>query len=425
VRNPAPWPHSICVSPRVRNASLTTAANAGLSLARALGSFCTVSVLIRYLGLESYGMAVTIAGMAAWLSVVQGGIGQSLKNDIVRNPESGSRLFADAFGTLLAIVLVVGALLTGLALFCPWGLILNDSTNKRTQLVVACLWIVLLTALFSLVRAVYAAQQKEFRLALPMLAGLLLSIGFVLSGVHFGSSMSTVVAASLTANLIGLAIGLLLMPKQIGFVFSFPRKLYRAGLWFFVIEVCTILIFQTDVFLVNLLLGHSQAAIFALHSQLFLYLESGLLLVVSPYWAAFGDAQKSADRAWLKSAINRLSLATAALSLAGVAILMAAGPMLMRRWSGGQVEWNPLLALAIGIGVMVQGVTGVYATALGSLGIAREPARIVLIQAVLNLGVCVYLIRRFGVTGGAIGSLATYTLTSGIYLPLKVRQVIA
>jgi O-antigen/teichoic acid export membrane protein len=417
--------HNVCVSPRVRRASLTTLSNGGLSIARAVVSFFTVSMLVQYLGRDSYGLSVTITGMAAWLSVAQGGIGQSVKNEMIRQPDSAGSLFAGAFASLLGIVSVVGLFLTGAARFLPWKQILNAPDFHQPNLILFSLWIVLFTALLSLVRATYAAFQSEFKLAPAMLAGLLLSFLFVLAGIRGGYSLAVVVSASLLPNLIGLAVGLLLMPRVLGIRLSFPRKLYRAGLWFFIIEACTILIFQADVFLVNLFLGQAKATVFALHFQLFFYLQTAVTLVVSPYWAAFGDAWKSNERAWLKSSVLRLALAIALLSATGVVLLLAIGRPLMNLWSHGQVEWNPALALAIGANVIIQAVTGVYATALGSLGIARDPARVVILQAVLNIGVCIWLIRRFGLLGGAIGSLATYALTSGLYLPYKVRQAIA
>jgi Na+-driven multidrug efflux pump len=93
----------------------------------------------------------------------------------------------------------------------------------------------------------------------------------------------------------------------------------------------------------------------------------------------------------------------------------------MERWSHGQVEWNPLLALAIGANVLVQSVTGVYSTALGSLGIARDQGRMMVLQAILNVMVCYLLIRRLGVIGAALGSFITYSLTSAWYIPFRLR----
>jgi O-antigen/teichoic acid export membrane protein len=236
--------------------------------------------------------------------------------------------------------------------------------------------------------------------------------------------MAAVVSASLASNGIGLTAGLFLIPRKVGIRVAWPRSLYRAGLWFFVIEACTVLIFEADLFLVNLLLGQGQAASFALHLQLFVYLETGIGLVVSPWWAAFGDAWAAGDRAWLRAGVSRLAAATGLLGGCGVGLVMSVGRPLMNLWSHGTVQWNPPLALLIGVNVSIQGVAGVYATALGSLGIARDPARIVVFQAILNVCVCLWLIRRFGVIGGAMGSLGTYALTSGIYLPWKVRRTI-
>jgi O-antigen/teichoic acid export membrane protein len=395
-------------------------------------SFLTVSMLVQYLGRESYGLCASITGMASWLSITQGGIGQSLKNDIIRDPESAGTFFSRAFGVLLVIVLGAGGLLTAIVQFLPWKAILNDPAFHQTPLIIASLWIVLLTALFSLVRASYSALQAEFKLAPAMLAGMLISFGLIVAGVHRGWSTTAVVSVSLLANLVGLMFGFLMMfsdvqtrPAGASAAGRRIRPGSRAWLWFFVIEACALLIFETDIFLVNLLLGAEQAAVFALHAQLFVYLQAGMALLVSPYWAAFGDAWQAGETTWVKTGMQRMVLVTAGLSFIGVAALFAVGRPLMTGWSHGQIEWNPALALLIGVNVAIQAVTGVYATTLGALGIAREPARVIILQAILNIGVCLWAIRRFGVAGAAVGSLATYALTSGIYLPFKVRQVMA
>jgi Na+-driven multidrug efflux pump len=88
-----------------------------------------------------------------------------------------------------------------------------------------------------------------------------------------------------------------------------------------------------------------------------------------------------------------------------------------------QVQWKPLLAGFIGINMVVQAVTGVYSTALGSAGIVREQAIVVGMQALLNAAACYVLIGRYGVTGGAFASMATFALTSGVYLPWKFTRI--
>ncbi len=382
-------------------------------------------MLLNYAGRESYGLVITITGMASWLSLTQGGIGQTLRNEIVRQPDSASAVFSSALATLLGIVLVTGCALTSAAYFVPWSSLLNSPDFHQVPLILTTIWIVLFTALFSLVRAVYSALQAEYKLAPALGLGLLAGFALMTFGIRHRWSMTSVISASLMANLIGLAGGLIAMPRVLGVSLSRPKRLFRGGLWFFVIEVCTILIFRADIFLVNFFLGATQATVFALHAQLFVIVQTALNLLVSPYWSAFAEAWHSGDHAWLRSSVRRLSLATAGLSTAGVFLLLAVGRPLMARWSHGQVGWNPALAGLIGLSVIIQGVTGVFATALGALGVARGPARIIILQALLNIGGCIWLIRRFGIVGCAAGSLATYALTSGIWLPVKFKRVTA
>jgi O-antigen/teichoic acid export membrane protein len=418
------------VSSRVRRAGLTTLANGGLSVARAAASFMTVSMLVRYLGRETYGLAVTITGIAAWLSVLQSGIGQSVKNEIIRRPEAAGNLVSGALSLLLGIVFAAGTALTLAARSLPWKTMLNDPAFGSThmRLIVAAIWIVLLTALMSPVRAAYSAFQAEFMLAAPMLVGLVLCFALAAIGIRERFSMTFVVSAPLAANLAGLLLGLWMMPRVLGVRFArFGRTetFFQGGLWFFLIETCTILILQADVFLVNLLLGQTQAAIFALHLQLFVYIQTGIALIVTPYWPAFGEAWVNGERRWLETGVRRLAMLTALLAGSGSLALIVFGRLLMAWWSHGEVEWNPALAALIGINTVIQSVAGVYATALGSLGIARDPALIASAQAALNLALCVWLIRRFGITGSAWGSLLSYAIASGWYLPWKFRRVLA
>jgi Na+-driven multidrug efflux pump len=121
--------------------------------------------------------------------------------------------------------------------------------------------------------------------------------------------------------------------------------------------------------------------------------------------------------------VRRLTRTTAILSGCIVAALLLAGPSVMHKWSRGLVAWNPLLAALMGANVLIQAVTGVSATALGSLGVARDPALLVVFQAILNVFACFWLIRHFGVVGGACGSLVAYAITSGWYVPWRLRQV--
>jgi O-antigen/teichoic acid export membrane protein len=418
---------------RVRRASLTTVANVSLAGARFVVSLATVSMLIRYLGSTSYGLCITITAMAGWLSVTQGGIGQSFRNEVIRLRAIGMEdqvagLFSSAFLFLLGTMLVVGALLTAIAYRIPWNAVLNypalDHDPRFFHLLLASLWIVLLTVPFGLVRAAYSAFQMEFKLAAPLLAGILISFAGFVTGIHRDWGLVGVISVSLAGTPIGLALGIILMPGLRSSVdFRSFRILLGPGIWFLIVEIAAIFIFQADIFLVNLILGPARAAAYALHLQLFLYVQSAAMLLISPYWPAFGEAWHNGEGEWLRARVRGLTRGTAILSCGLVAALLVAGPSLMQRWSHGEVVWNPLLAALMGANMLIQTVTGVSATALGALGIVRNPALFLVFQAGLNVSVCFWLIGRFGVIGGACGSLVAYAITSGWYVPWRLRMV--
>lgn len=428
------------LQPRVQCASLTTLANISLAGARFVISFLTISILIRYLGRTSWGLCVTITTMAGWLSVTQAGLGQSFRNEAIRLRAAGSEdrvaaLYSSSFAFLLGTVLAAGALLTAIVHLIPWSIVLDypafDHDPRFLHLILASLWIILLTVPFSLARAAYSAFQTEFKLAAPLLAGLLISFAVVVTGIHRDWGLVPVVSASLAATPLGLALGMACMPALLPTRFSWRsidlnilRVLRGPSAWFLIVEVAAIFIFQADIFLVNLILGPSRAATYALHLQLFFYLQSAAMLIASPYWPAFGEAWRCEEREWFRAGVRRLTRTTAILSACIAAVLLLAGPTLMNAWSRGQVVWNPLLAALMAVNVLMQAVTGVSATALGSLGIVRDPALLIVFQAVLNVSACFWLIHRFGVIGGACGSLVAYAITSGWYIPWRLRRFI-
>jgi O-antigen/teichoic acid export membrane protein len=424
---------------RVRHASLTTLLNALLAAARFLISLLTVSMLIKYLGQTAYGLCLTITAMAGWLSITQAGLGQTFRNEAIRLRAIGSegeisRVFSSAFALLLGVALLAGTLLSAIAHFVPWSAVLNDAVIDRDprypRLILACLWIALATAPLSVVRAAYSAFQMEFKLAAPLFAGFVTSFAFAAIGIHRDWGLVAVVSASLAGVPAGLALGMVLMPELISTRFSWHavdlrslRSLRGPSIWFLIIEIAAIFIFQADIFLVNLLLGPDRAAVYSLHLQLFFYVQSAAFLFVSPYWPALGEAWRLGERDWFRTRVQRLTRNTAMIAGSITAALLTAGPYLMHRWSHGQVAWDPLLAALMGANVLVQSITGVSATALGSLGVARDPALLVIFQAILNVSACFCLIQRFGVIGGAFGSLIAYALTSAWYVPWRLRRI--
>lgn len=364
-------------------------------------------------------------GMAAWLEIAQCGAGQALKNDIIRQPGEAGGLFVGAICRLLPVVLGAGMVATLAIPRLPWARILNSPGFHQTGLLVALVWIALATALLSLVRATYGAFQAEYVLAPAMLAGVTASLVLVFLATELDWGMPAAVEALLAANAIGLLCGLCRMCRQLNLRFAAPVAGGGTGLWFFAVEICTILIFEADLFLVNLLAGPAAAAAFALHLQLFAYVEAGLALVVTPWWSAVGEAAHAGEKAWLRVTIGRLGAATALLSLGGVGLVLSIGRPVMQLWTHGRIAWDPVLAAVVGAKVMVQGITGVYANSLGALGVVREPLPVVLLQGVLNVGACFWMVRRLGAVGGALASLITFSLTSALYLPWKTRAVLS
>jgi O-antigen/teichoic acid export membrane protein len=118
----------------------------------------------------------------------------------------------------------------------------------------------------------------------------------------------------------------------------------------------------------------------------------------------------SGDTAGLIGMLSRVSRWNWAIALSGAVFLLLAGPGLLE-WFGAE-EASPTLRILL-IGAAFNAVSGPVLTLMNMTGAERRARDIVAVSAVLNLGLNVLWIPRFGIVGAAWATTLSTVLWNG------------
>ena len=195
--------------------------------------------------------------------------------------------------------------------------------------------------------------------------------------------------------------------------------LYGFGLPSFFIMFAVRLVSFSDTTIIGIMLGASSVALYALPLQLMEYARAtvgGFTSVLLPRLtelATRGDL--AAMRAAYLSATRIACFLTA--WLAGT--LMTIGPTFLNRWVGdtfgAPAQWVLifLAVAAFGQVLTIHAPLGFYQ----AMHVVGFPAKVLMLEALLNLALSIWLAPRLGITGVALATALPALLMSAVVLP--------
>lgn len=197
------------------------------------------------------------------------------------------------------------------------------------------------------------------------------------------------------------------------------RQLYGFGLQSFFIVFAVKLISYTDTTVIGTTLGAASVALYTLPLQLVEYGRAAVAGFSGVFLPRLAGLVVQQDFRALRAAY--LSSMRFACVLSGwlVASMIALGPAFLNRWVGpdfGTPTQYVLLALAIAtFGQVIS--TQVPLPFYQALHVVAVPAIVLMLEAVVNLALSLWLAPRLGLVGVAVATVAPALLLSGMVLP--------
>jgi O-antigen/teichoic acid export membrane protein len=426
---------------RYRRAAATSIVSAVGLGASVLTTLVTVPILLKYLGPAPYGVWLTIAGAAAWLGLVQIGLGPSLLNQLAaatgrEDTALARRLVSTAWWYQVAISVVLAALVSVLFAAIPWARVLNTDASiaeaGRIAATVVAVGIVL-SLPANIPVAAFRALQEGYIASAWDVARNITRLVAVLAVVHLDAGMAGLAIAWVGPQ---LAIGALaaahlflirhptLRPSLWNVDWGTARALLGLGLSFSGISIAGLVISYTDNIVIIQVLDPASVPHYAITFavvQLVVALEMSIL---DAAWPAYAEAASRRDVEWLASAHRRFTRLVVAIAALFAIALLVIGHAAVRWWAGPDGEPPDTLIVVFAALVVVQSVLLAYGRLLTALGGVSANMRLGLLNAAINLPLSIVFARAFGLSGVALGTLVGY-LAVGALLIRRTRQELA
>jgi O-antigen/teichoic acid export membrane protein len=419
---------------------------AGSLILKGLGiaiSFIIVPITLDYVDSATYGIWLTLSSIVGWLEFFDIGLTQGLRNKFAVAKAEGDHNLAQIYvSTTYAILCIVFFIVLLIFLvvnnFLNWAQILNVSETMRpevTSLAIIVFSYFCISFILRIVSTILVADQRPAVRSVIDLAGRIISliIILILTKTTEGSVVKLGVAFTGSTLIILIAANLILFggkyarykPTFSKVRFSYAKNLFGLGIVFFIIQIASIIQFQTASIIIARNFGTADVTAYNI-----VYKYFGLLLMIfsiflTPFWSASTEAFQKNDIQWIKNGMKRYNQLNLVMFLISLAMLVFSGTF-YRLWLGeGKVSITFSLSLwgFIYYNVMMYGAKYVYL--LNGLSALRIQFITSLISPVIYIAVVMILIRNFhlGVHAMLIASVIA-AFNGYILAPLQYYMII-
>jgi O-antigen/teichoic acid export membrane protein len=408
---------------RYRRAFLTTL---GSAVTRVIGvgtSLITVPLTLKYLGVERYGLWMTIASLIAFLGFSDLGIGNGLLNGISNANGRDDRILARQYVSSALFLLSAVAAVLGLAFFVaypfiPWNAIFHvkspQAIAEAGPAVAAFLACFLIGFPGSIINKIQSGYQEGFVSNIWSIVGSLMGLaaGLIVIRIH-GSLSYLVLALSGTPILMLFTNGLFLFGYQRPWLRpawsqvrrGVSRELFHTGLLFLVLQIAVAVAFSADNLVLAHVLGPEAVTRYAIPCKLFGLIGFATTIIVGPLWPAYTEALARCDHRWIRKTMKRSLLSLLALSLGASALLVAFAPSIIRLWVGQSVQPPFLVLMALGIWSVINALSAPASILLNAATVIKFQVVVASVTATANIVLSVYLTKRIGISGVVFGSI--------------------
>ncbi len=399
--------------------------------ARFVGLATTIIVTpfaIDLLGVERYGIWLTITATAALLGLANLGLGSGLVNAVAdadgrKDIATMRRAVSSAGSALIMLAAAAGALFATVYPFVSWADVFNaSSTIGREQaapalmVFVACFLIGLPLSLAPSTET--GLQEIYVKNAFEVLTAVL-TIVSVCVAVVCDASLPWFVLATAGPQVAAQATNAVyffgrrhpeLAPRLGSIHRQTALELTQVGFMFFLIQASIAVAFASDAIIVARILGASAVPDYAVPAKLYSFAPMLLGLALTTLWPAYREAFARGDRAWVRKTF-RQSLALAICVNGGAVILLLFfHDELLSLWVGSTITATSSVIAGLTAWTLLNCLGGPIAMLLNGAGLIRFQAMCSVCMAAGNIVLSIYLTERIGVAGVIFGSVIAHSV---------------
>ncbi len=404
-------------------------------------SFLYVPLLINTLSSYRYGIWLTITSIVAWMSLLDIGLGNGLRNrlteSIANNDKNESKyLISTAYASISLLSVFFMFLYFTITIHFDWSLILNVPVAMRqevTMLVNLVFVLFFVQFCFSIINSVLMAFQKPAYSSLIMTLGQILSFGLVAFFVlvlRESKLFNLGLIISLSPLIILLFFTIYIFSYKYkefapGFAyikFRYVKRILDLGLKFFILQIITIILFQTSNIIIAQNVGQVGVTEYNIAYKYIGFIYMVFTIIVTPYWSASTDAYTRGDFDWIRKSVKKLNSIWFLLAGIGICQLIFS-KLVYELWLGKTVSANYItLSIAL-IYFLLLSRYIIYAYILNGMGKIYIQIIITTIVAIVYIPCTIYMAKYYGING-VYFSLAITALINTIWASVQFKMII-
>jgi O-antigen/teichoic acid export membrane protein len=412
----------------------------GLSI---VTSLYLVPLTINLLDQEKYGIWITIFSIVTWFNMMDLGLGNGFRNKyaeaIAKKDKSLATEYLQTFYSSMGLIAIVSLII--FSIVCPflnWYKILNIPNNfdENITLIVWMVFCLFCVQLFiKNIATILLSLQKTTRSNALMLCGNIIAlIGIITLHKINLVSLFSISMMFMIAPIIVFFIETLIQFKhklrEYRFnLFCWPKLQYLhdlvgLGVKFFFIQITTIVMFSAGNIIIAQLFGPAEVTPYNVAFRLFASAQTFFIIIITPFWSAFTEANAKEDFDWIKKSIKKLILIWA-IFFFGIIGLWLISPFVYRIWVGESVKISLNLSFQIAVFIGLITWTSIFVYYINGVGKIKLQLYIAIFQCIVNIPLAIILAKytKFGVSAIVLATNINLSI-SAILIPIQYKRLI-
>jgi O-antigen/teichoic acid export membrane protein len=276
----------------------------------------TVPIALNYLGVQGFGIWMTVTSFVAFLGFTDLGLGVGLQNALSKchgeeDLESPRSCISTAYALMVvaSVFLVLFAFLA-IPLMPVSQLVKVESSGESEVLLPLIQGVVVIFALglpLGLIQQVLIGYQQGYMAGLLLLVGRILAFGCVMGGVWFKQSI-----LFLVYSFVGIPFVVMLLYSLYYFYTKKPHRpsiqcvsigkvkhLANAGIWIFLAQLSFSAKMNVPIFIISSSIGVLAVSQFTITQKLLGLSTMMISMALHPLWPAYGEAYHRGDKQWV------------------------------------------------------------------------------------------------------------------------------
>jgi len=411
----------------------------GLSI---LTNLLLIPMTIHFVDATRYGIWITLSSIIAWFNFFDIGLGNGLRNRFAEAQARGQKELARTYISTCYVLLgiIVGVFLLAFSAVnreLNWAKILNTPASMAGELRILALIVAIffgMQLILGLIITILTADQMPARASFIALLWNLVSLSaiFFLGRTSYRSLISLGIILSASPVVVLLAISFFYFRTRYRYFspslrhvdFKHARQLLGLGTKFFIIQVASLILFQTANIIISQLFGPQAVTPYNVAFRYFSAMIMAYGIIMAPFWSAFTEAYVKNDLTWIRSIIRKLNVLSFLFS-GIIGIMVLASPFVFRLWVGASVRIPFVLSALMGLFAAISIVGTPYSTFLNGLGKIKLSLWIAIAGSSLNIPLAIFLAKHMSLgIAGVILSVCICNSPILIYGPLQYGKII-